>query len=56
MFNDLLYNKRDLEMVLQKDCNTSVYRALKNENYHIEVFCIKDLINKYSIEQYYKKN
>lgn len=55
MFNDLLYNKRDLEIVLQKDCNTSVYRALKNDKYHIEVLYIKDLINKYSIEQYYKK-
>ena len=55
MFNGILYNKKDLELVVHKDYNTSVYKALKNDNYGIEVLYIKDLINKYSIEQYYKK-
>lgn len=54
-FNNILYNKKDLENILQKEHNISAYKALKNEKYGIEVMYISDLINKYSIEHYYKK-
>lgn len=54
-FNDVIYNKKDLDELLLSSYNISVYRALKDSKYQITKMFISDMINKYNKEQFYNK-
>lgn len=54
-FNNVIYNKKDLDKLLLNDYNISLYKALKDSKYQITKMFISDMINKYNKEQYYNK-